>query len=574
MDNKQIAGVFEEMGDILEIKGESFFRVNAYRKGALTIANLADDLRKISKEGASEVAKIPGIGKALSEKIVELIETGKCEAHEKLKEGFAAGLLEMLKVRGLGPKKVKLFYEELEIDSIEKLKKAAESGALRDLPKMGEKSEAEILKAIEEFKQFSSDRAMVNEALLEAERYIEYMKEVSDIESIQYAGSLRRRQETVGDIDILTTVKDPEKIKEKVMKHFVAYDEVINVIAEGDTKSSVILASGIQVDLRLVEKESFGAALHYFTGSKEHNVRMRDIAKKKGLKVNEYGLFDGEKKLAGETEESMFKALGLPFIEPELRKNDGEFEYGMKHGKFPDLVELKDIRGDLHSHSTYSDGKRSIEEMAKAFKDRGYDYFAVTDHSAAMGITGGMDEKKIRAQWKEIEKVQQKVDIKILKGCEVDILKDGSLDFADEILKELDVVVASAHMHGRLPYDEQTKRLIRALESGYVNILGHPMGRLINKRAEMEFDLEKVIKVAVSNGVALEINANPMRLDLPDKYLRMAKDLGAKFSIDTDSHDSDQLEFMKFGVGIARRGWLTKEDVINTRHLTALMKGL
>lgn len=571
MDNKKIAEVFEEMADMLEISGESFFRVNAYRKGALTIENLGADLRKVREEGLKALEDVPGIGKALAEKIIELVDTGKCKAHEVLKKTFPAGLLAMLKVRGVGPKKVKLFYESLQIDSVEELKKAALAGRLRTLPKMGEKSEAEILTAISEFEQFSDERALVHIALHEAERFTEYLRKLPELLKVEYAGSLRRKQESVGDIDILVTAKETVKVRDKVMKYFIAYDEVQTMIAEGETRSSVVLTSGIQADLRLVEPKSFGAALHYFTGSKEHNVQIRDLAKKRGLKVNEYGIFKGEKWLCGEEEKDMFGELGLPWIPPELRKGDGEIEYGFEHGKFPRLIEEGDLRGDLHMHSVYSDGKRTIEEMAEAMIARGYEYFAMTDHSKLMGITTGMDEKKIAKQWKEIDDLNKKLKgkIRILKGCEVDILKDGSLDFGDEVLKELDVVVASAHVHGRLPAEEQTKRLLRALENPYVKILGHPTGRLINRRSEMEFDMEKVIKAAVANKVALEINASPSRLDLPDKYLRKAKEMGAKFTIDTDSHDIDQAEFMKFGVGIARRGWLLKEDIINTRKLMA-----
>ncbi|MBL4694463.1 DNA polymerase/3'-5' exonuclease PolX [Candidatus Gracilibacteria bacterium] len=557
MDNKQIAEVFNEIGNILDIKGESFFRVNAYRRAALTVTNLPYDLRKMI-DGAGIKEKIPGIGKDLEAKIVEMIETGKCSFVDKIKVGFPVGLLEILKIRGIGPKKVKLFYNELAIKTIPELKKAGEAGMLRTLEKMGEKSESEILKAIDEFSQFSSDRTMINEAQMEAERVIAYLNEFKGMKRIQFCGSLRRRQETIGDIDILV-VADGEGL----MEHFCSFEDVINVIAQGDTKSSVIMASGIQCDLRLVPDESFGAAAHYFTGSKEHNIRMRDLAKKKGLKLNEYGLMDGDKAVAGKTEEGIFKKLGLPFIPPEMRQNSGEIEYGLKHGKMPALVELKDIRGDVHTHSTYSDGKKSIAEMAKCFKAKGYDYFAVTDHSAAMAVTGGMKDADIRRQWKEIDKLD--VGIKILKGCEVDILKDGTLDFSDEILKELDIVIISAHMFGQLDSDEQTKRLIAAVENKYSMIMGHPTGRLVNKRKEMDFNMSKVIDACVANKVALEINANPMRLDLVDKYLRMAQEKGAKFVINTDSHDIRHTDFMDFGVGVARRGWLEAKDVLNTK---------
>ncbi len=572
MDNKQIADVFDEIGDILEIKGVNFFRVNAYRKAALTINNLAEDLRQVVEKTPTELSRIPGIGQALKDKIVELVKTGKCQEHERLKEGFPEGLLEMLKLRGVGPKKVKLFYSELNITTLAALKDAAERGLLRELPKMGEKSESEILKAIEERENFSIERRYIHEATQEADAYINYMKNLKEIKKIQYAGSLRRCKETIGDIDILLTVEDPEKVREKVMRHFVEYPEVRKIVAEGDTKSSVVLGSGLDVDLRVVAEESFGAALHYFTGSKEHNIKMRDIAKNKGLKLNEYGLMDGDKIVAGESEEAIFEELGLPFIPPEMRRNDGEIEYAQKHGKVPKLVELSDIRGDLHNHSNYSDGKNSLLEVAESFIERGYEYFAMTDHSKVMAVTNGLDKEKIERQWAEIDEVQEQLGdkIKILKGCEVDILKDGSLDFEDEVLSKLEIVVISAHLFHSLPADEQTKRLISAIENPHSMILGHPTGRLINKRSPMQYDMQKVIDACVENDVALEINSNPHRLDLAEKYLRIAKDKGAKFAIDTDSHSIHNHDFMSFGVGMARRGWLEGCDVINTWPLAEL----
>lgn len=567
MDNKTIASVFEEIADILDIQGADFFRVNAYRKAALTIGNMAVDLRVVFEKNPKDLENIPGIGKVLREKIVELIQTEKCTEHEELKKDFPAGLLEMLQLRSVGPKKIKLFYGELGITSIKELQKAAENGLLRKLPKMGEKSEAEILKAIEELGKFSTERHLLSVALPEAERYVEHMKSCEDVKEAQYAGSLRRSQESIGDIDILVTAKDPVKSREKVMRHFTTYKEVLAVTNDGETRSSVILRSGINVDLRLIDDNCFGAALNYFTGSKEHNVRVRDIAKKKGLKVSEYGVFKGEKIIGGKTEEEVFKLVGLPYIIPELRKNDGEIEYGLEHKKFPKFIELEDIKGDLHSHSKYSDGKNKIEEMADTFYARGYEYFAVTDHSSVMGVTGGMGTRDIQNQWEEIDNLKAKYEgkIKILKGCEVDILKDGSLDFSDDVLKELDIVIVSAHMYNRLPAEEQTQRLITAIENPFSMILAHPTGRLINRRAEMEFDMEKIIKACVLNKVAIEINSSPQRLDLVDKYIRIAKDKGAKFVVNTDSHSIHHPEYMKFGIGVARRGWLEPADVLNTR---------
>lgn len=569
MDNNTIASIFEEIANILDIQGADIFRINAYKRASITIANCAFDLRQMVEKNPQDIEKIPGIGKSLKDKIVELINTGTCKEYEELKKNFPKGLLEMLRIRGIGPKKVKLFYSKLGITNLKQLKAAAQSHKLQGLEKMGEKSEQDILKAIEEYSHFSLERHLFSEALLEAEIYIEYMKKCKDVKKIQYAGSLRRAQDTIGDIDLLVIVKDPKKSCEAVMDHFTKYKEVLDTVSKGNTKSSVILQSGINVDLRVIDDDSFGAALHYFTGSKSHNIHIRDLAKKKGLKISEYGIFKGKKMIGGKKEEEIFETVGLPFIIPELRKNDGEIEYGLKHKKFPKFIELGDIKGDLHVHSVFSDGKDTISDMADEFIKRGYKYFAIADHSSVMGITGGMGSRAIKNQWEEIDALNKKLNgrIKILKGCEVDILKDGSLDFSDDILKQLDVVIISAHMFNRLPKEEQTKRLIAAIKNPYSMILGHPSGRLINKRAEMEFDVEKVIDACVQHKVAIEINANPLRLDLIDRYVKIAKDKGAKFVINTDAHSTDQAEFMKFGVGIARRGWLTKEDVLNAQDL-------
>ncbi len=567
-----IAGIFEEMGDILDIQGADSFRINAYRKAALNILNFPRDLRDIVDKAPNDLPKIPGIGQHLKGKIVELVQTGHCKEHDKLKKSIPAGLLEMLRIRTLGPKKVKLLYSKLHIKSIKELKKAAEAQKIRELEGMGEKSESEILKAIDEHSKFSTERVLISEAMMEATRIIEYMKKCKEVAKIEYAGSLRRYKETIGDIDILVTVKDSKKSRVIVIDHFAVYDDVLNVIAKGDTKSTIMLSSGMHVDLRVIDDNGFGAAMHYFTGSKQHNIRLRDIAKRKGLKVSEYGVFKGRKLIACKSEEDVFKAVGFPYIIPEIRRNEGEIEYAQKHKKMPKFVELSDIRGDLHSHSNYSDGKNSIEEMAEAMIAKGYEYFAMTDHSSIVGVTGGMGSKDIKRQWKEIDKLNKKYGrkIHILKGSEVDILKDGGLDFGDEILKELDIVIIAVHMYQRLGAGAQTKRLIAAIENPYSNILAHPSGRLLNKRPQMEYDVEKVIDACVSNGVALEINSNPLRLDLVDKYVRIAKDKGAKIAINTDAHSPSQLDFMGYGVGIARRGWLEKKNVLNTQPLSKL----
>lgn len=566
MGNKEIADVFYEMGNILDIKGESIFRINAYRRAAQVIDGLGKDLMDIYESDPEEIENLSGIGSTLKEKIVELLTTGKCEAHEEMKKGFPVGLLEMLKLRGVGPKKVKLFYSELGIETVIQLEDAAKSHVLRELDGMGEKSELDILQSIEESHKFSDKRHLINLALDEANEIIEYLKGLSEVFQIQYAGSLRRFKETIGDIDILVSLAEGGDSL-KVMDFFVKFKKVYHVISKGNTKSSIVLLSGIQVDLRVVDNDSFGAALHYFTGNKQHNIRIRDIAKKKGLKVNEYGVFKGEKQIAGKTEEEVFKAVGLPYLPPEIRRNENEFEFAIKNKKAPDLVQLSDIRGDLHMHSTYSDGKKSIEEMANCCIEKGYQYMAITDHSKLLSVANGMSVEDLQKQGKEVDKLNAKFGnkFKIFKGCEVDILKDGSLDFSDEILKNLDLVIISSHYaYKEMDSTLRTKRIINAIENKYTRILAHPTGRKFGIRPEMELDMEKIIKACKDNNVYLEINSNPIRLDLAEKHLLIAKEIGAKIVINSDAHNCDQLDFLKFGVGMARRGWCSKNDVINT----------
>ncbi len=573
MNNKQIAEVFEEMGNILDISGADFFRVNAYRSAVNNIISMPKELKNLVDENY-DLKKLPGIGEGIAKKIVELVHTGKCQEHEKMKEGFETGLLEILKLRGVGPKKVKLFYSQLGIKDLKSLKKAAKSQQLRELEGMGEKSENEILRSIEEFGQFESQRILIDEAMQQAERIIDYMKGCKEVKKIEYAGSLRRNKDTIGDIDILVTAKDGEKTHKKVMDHFVNFPESLKTVAEGNTKSTILVRSGIDVDLRVVDDESFGAALHYFTGNKAHNIRIRDLAKKKGLKVSEYGVFKGKKMIGGKTEEEVFASVGLAYIIPQIRRNEGEIEYGLKEKKFPKFLELKDLKGDLHCHSNFSDGRNSLEQMAKAYLEKGFEYFAITDHSSVVAAAGGMGKNDIKKQWKEVDKINKslKGKLRILKGVEVDILKNGDLDFTDEVLKQLDIVVISAHLYHKLPQKQQTERLIAAIENPYSNILAHPSGRLINKRVPMEFDMERIIKACVENKVAIEINSNPQRLDLAYNYVKTAKGMGAKFMIDSDAHSIEGIDLLKYGVGVARRGWLERQDVLNAKPLESLTK--
>lgn len=563
---------------MMEIKGENRFRVLAYAKAATMIQNLPYELRDIALTDIEKLKEIPGIGQALSEKIVELVLTGKCEFHQKLVKEFPAGLIQMLRLRTVGPKKAKLFYEKLGIKSIPELKKAAQEGKLRDLPKMGEKSEAEILLAIEQFDKTPHERRYLHEVLQEALHYLAHMKSCEDIDQIQYAGSLRRQLDTVGDIDILVSGKNPERISDC----FIKYKEVKKVLNHGPTRSSVLLKSGIGVDLRVVPSEIFGAALHYFTGSKAHNIRIRDRAKKMGLKVNEYGVFkingEKEKLIGGKSEEEVFKAVGFSYIPPEIREDRGEIEWAESGKSFPHLIELEDLKGDLHCHSQWSDGKQLLEEVVLEYQKAGFEYMAMTDHSKNVGVVRGLTDERAQEYFQEIDRMQKKIGgtggkkFKILKGSEVDILKNGSLDYSEKVLKQFDLLVASVHSHFRLPEEEQTKRVITAIKSGFIQILGHPTGRMIHQREPISLNMEAIIKACIDHHVALEINGSPPRMDLNDIHVKMGKDLGAKFVISTDSHHSSQMEFLRYGIGIARRGWLTKEDVLNTRPAEEVMK--
>lgn len=564
MINKVISEIFQEIGDILEIQDENRFKILAYHRASQIIQNLATDLSKTYKKDPKKILEIRGIGKDLYLKIVEIIETGKCDMHQRLLKKIPNGVLDMLNLRGVGPKKVKMFYITLGLTNLEDLEKACRNGKIHVLPGMGERTELLILKAIDDAHRFA-ERTLMPFALEEAELIIKYM----NVEKIEYAGSLRRRKETVGDIDIL--IGASKKNIPNLMNRFVEYDHVEDVLAHGKTKSSVVLNTGIQVDLRVVEEKSYGAALHYFTGSKAHNIAIRDRAKKKGMKVNEYGVFKGAKQIAGKTEESVFKSVGLPFIIPELRKNDGEIEAALKN-KLPDSIELKDIKGDLHMHTNESDGTQDLETVVEAAYKNGYKYIAITDHSKTSVITNGLDAKRLLKQFKEIDKLNKKYkDFTILKGCEVDILKDGKLDFSDEILAQMDISCASVHSGFTTPKAKMTDRIIKAMKNPHVKILGHPTGRLINRRDPYELDMDAIIDAAKEYRVALELNAQPLRLDLKDIYLRRAKEKGVKIVIGTDSHHTSQKVYMKYGIYMARRGWLEKKDVLNTRTVKQLL---
>ena len=560
MTNQEIAKIFSKTADLLEIKGENPFKVRAYRNAARIIENSSKDFNKLVKEGF-DLTRLPGIGKDLSEYIKEIVTTGKFHKLEELQKEIPSGLVEMLSIEGLGPKRVKQIYDAFGVTSLEELKKYAQSGELAKLPGFGPKLIEKILKGVKQLKK-AGIRFLWAEVEEIAEEIRGYLLDFEGVEIVEIAGSYRRKKETVGDLDILVVAKDYPKVSE----YFIKFPKVKEVHSAGLTRSTVFLENSLQVDLRAVAKESYGAALHYFTGSKAHNIEIRKIAIEKGLKVNEYGVYKEDKKIAGATEEEVYEAVGLCYIEPELRENRGEIEACLQK-KLPKLIEYGNLKGDLHIHTIYSDGIDTIENMVIKALELGYEYIAVTDHSKRLKVANGMDEKKLLQQIEEIEKLQKKYSqIKILKGAEVDILEDGSLDFEDEILNRLDIVVGAIHYKFT---GDQTERLLKALDK--INILAHPLNRIINKREEIKADWEKIFKKAAKLNVAIEINSQPDRLDLSDTYIKMAKDIGCKFVINSDAHNVNMLQFVKYGINQARRGWAQKEDVVNTYSLKNLL---
>jgi len=568
ISNIEIASIFNQLADLSEIKGENPFKVRAYRNAARTIENLGTDLRKMLEEGV-DISQIPTIGEHIALKIAEIIKTGRLAKLEYLKHAFPPHLLDLLKVEGIGPKRAKVLYRELNIASLDALKKAAQKHQIRALKGFSEKLESKILKgtilAKKEGKRFMYSVAEPYAEVLEA-----YLKNFKGALQVIVAGSFRRRKETVGDLDILATSAHPALL----IDYFVKYPDIKEVISRGDTRSTVILNNGLQVDLRCVQEESYGAALHYFTGSKSHNITVRIMARDRGMKVNEYGIFRGEKKIAGLTEEEMYRTVGLDYIEPELRESRGEHR-AAKAGTLPRLITEEAIRGDLHMHSLYSDGHNSVLEMAEAAKNRGYSYIAVTDHSRHMAIVHGLDEKRLREQMEEIDRINETLKgIMIFKSIEVDILEDGSLALPDSVLKELDLVVGAVHDKFNLSQKMQIQRILKAMDNPCFNILAHPTGRLIGEREAYKVNMKQLFEGVKERGCFLEINAQPKRLDLNDVYTQRAKEAGVRFAISTDAHNAASLNYMKYGVYQARRGWLEKEDVINTLSLGELRKVL
>jgi DNA polymerase (family 10) len=573
MDNPEIARVFEEIADILEIQGENPFRIRSYRNAALVIEGLAVSLKNILAEDEKKLETIPGIGTSIREKVVEMLTTGKCKFHDELLKKLPPGLLDLLKVTGVGPKKVALIYNKVGVSTVEELEKAAKAHKLCELPGMGEKSEQKILKGVQEFKRVSG-RFNISVASSIAEDYKAYMKKLKGVINVEPSGSLRRWKETIGDLDILVTCKRGVP----VMDHFVSYPEVTDVVAKGDTKSTVILTNGLQVDLRVLDKRSFGSALQYFTGSKAHNIAVRDRAKRMGLKISEYGVFreKGNKWVAGETEEDVYRTVGLGWIPPELRENRGEIE-AAEASKLPELLKLSHIKGDLQMHTTESDGANTLEEMAEAAMEMGYEYIAVTEHSKGLGIARGLEEKRLLKQMTAIDRFNAGLKkrgktFRVLKGTEVDIRADGTLDYDRRILEKLDCVVGAVHSGFDMPGKKMTERIIRGMSTGQLNILAHPTGRLIGTREPYEVDMERIVDAAKKYGVFLELNSYPDRLDLNDIHCKLAKDNGVLVAISTDSHNKLHFKNITYGVHTARRGWLTKKDVLNTRSLNELLK--
>ena len=586
MENVEIAGVLEELGNLLEIQGSNPFRIRAYRNAVLTVRGLTRPLAAMVEEG-EDLTALPAIGKDMSAHIVELIQTGGLARLAEVSTEIPRSLVQLVKLDGVGPKKAKKLWESLGVTTVDELEVALKAGRVESLAGFGATSVAKILASIDDFRRYAG-RFLLSKVDALIEPLLAHMREAPGVERIEVAGSYRRRKETIGDVDLLVQAELPAPA---VMEHFTAFGSVEKVVAAGDTRGSVVLRSGLEVDLRVIPARSFGAALHYFTGSKEHNVAVRQIAQRQGLRVNEWGVFrmpegvdpadvgkeDGER-VAGETESSVFEVLGMGWVPPVLRENRGEVEAALGAALdncVPDLVTLEDIQGDLHMHSTWSDGKASVEEMARACQARGYRYLAMSDHSPALAMVGGITPERAADQWEEIDRVQGGLDgITIFKSLEVDILRDGSLDMTDEVLEALDLVLVSVHSLMEMDRVSMTDRVITAIQHPQVDILAHPTGRLLGRREPFQLEMEEVLQAARDLDVAVEINANPSRLDLNDVHAHRAKELGVKVCINTDAHSVQRLDHMSYGVDQARRAWLSREDVLNTMTLAQFREWL
>ncbi len=569
LHNRDIAALFERLADLLEIEGDNPFRVRAYRNAAETIAGLSARLSDRVAEGA-DLTEYPHIGREIAEKIETIVDTGRLPALEEVATRVPTELSDLMRVKGLGPKGVKALYEHFRIRSLTDLEQLAEAGRVRELPGFGAKREQALLDGLRRLRAAGERRTRIDVAERVAEPLREWLARAGGVGTIEIAGSYRRRRETVGDLDLVAACRDGAA----VMERFVGHEDVDEIVSHGNTRSTVLLGGGLQVDLRAVEPESFGAALLYFTGSKAHNVALRQRAVDRGFKLNEYGLFDGDERIAGETEESIYRRLGLAWIPAELREDHGEIELA-EHGNLPTLITREDIRGNLHAHTTWSDGRDTLEAMARAARERGHAYLAITDHGPKVRVANGLDPERLRQQARAIEQLDAELDdITLLKGCEVDILADGALDLADDVLSGLDVVVCSIHYNLGLSRDEQTGRVLRAMDNPHFMIWGHPTAREIDRREPIEIDLGACLERAAERGIAVEINAQPKRLDLCDRHARLALDKGCCLSINTDAHSTANLDLVRFGLDQARRAGATPDRVINTLPLSALREWL
>jgi DNA polymerase (family 10) len=563
-----IARTLRELADALDIEEENPFRVRAYRNAAQCLETLGQPVAELAARGGREaLLEIPGIGESMADKILEMLETGSLSQLRQMRREVPRELSALLGVEGLGPKKLHLLHEKLGVKDLDDLERVVRRGDVLKLRGFGERSQQKLLRGIQQFRGRSGRFLLV-----EVESYAEALRDrlagVRGVSRVEVAGSFRRRKETVGDLDLLCAAAEPTA----PLRAFTGFDAVEQVLAEGPTKASVRLSTGLQVDLRIIPKEVFGAALHYFTGSKEHNIALRTLAKEMGYKVSEYGAFRGRRRVAGRTEEEVFALIGASWIPPELRENRGEIEAAIA-GALPELIEPSDLRGDLQMHTTATDGRHTAEQMAQAAKALGHKYIAITEHSQAVTVAGGLDDAGILERAAALRRLRVP-GLRVLAGVEVDIRRDGTLDLRAETLDQLDVVVASVHSYLNLPREEMTRRVLRAVESGHVHVLGHPTGRLLNEREPYDIDIKPVIQACARHGVALEINAHPQRLDLNDVHAKLARDLGAKLVISTDAHSTDELKLLRFGVAVARRAWLTRDDVLNTRPAERLLKTL
>ncbi|HID20798.1 MAG TPA: DNA polymerase/3'-5' exonuclease PolX, partial [Planctomycetaceae bacterium] len=569
MQNAEVAKLFDELADLLEIQGANPFRLRAYRNAARTIESLPESVGDLIADPDRDLTDLPGIGKDLAQKITTIVETGRLPQLEELREKIPAGVVEMLRIPGVGPKKVAALYNELGIASLADLREAAQAGRLAQLKGFGKKTEQAILEGIEHLAE-ADRRVYLAEAKPDADRIVADLSRLKSVKQAAVAGSCRRLKETVGDLDVLVTATRSDEPMDALAGH----ELVEKVLARGETKQRVRLRSGLEMDLRVVAEESYGAAMQYFTGSKEHNIVIRRRAQERGLKINEYGVFRGEQQIAGRSEEEVYAAVDLPWIPPELRENRGEIELA-EQGRLPKLIESSDLRGDVHMHTTDTDGTADIVEMAEAAKQRGLKYIAITDHSKRVTMANGLDARRLREQWKRIEALRGKVSgIEILCGIECDILEDASLDLPDEVLAEADLVIAVIHYGLKQPREQITRRLVEAIRNPHVDLIGHPTGRLLGRRPGAEIDYETVFKAAADHGVMMEINAHPSRLDLDDIHAAAARDHGIPIVVASDAHSPGGLDVLKYGVFQARRAGLEKKDVANTRTVSQFRRML